>query len=184
MVTIFAVDASGSSALARLAEAKGAVELLLAEAYVKRAQVALVAFRGAVAEILLPPTRSLARARRALAELPGGGGTPLAAGLNAARELAELARGRGRTPFVVVLTDGRANIAADGSAVRATAERDATAAAEAIGLAGIDCAFVDISARPRPEGAALAAAMRARYLPLPRADAATMHAAVKSAQGS
>ncbi|AJP74029.1 magnesium chelatase subunit D [Sphingomonas hengshuiensis] len=181
-LTIFAVDASGSSALARLAEAKGAVELLLAEAYVKRAQVALVAFRGVSHELLLPPTRSLARARRSLAELPGGGGTPLAAGLNAARELAEAARARGRTPFIVVLTDGRANIAADGSAVRATAEADAEAAARAIGAAGIAAAFVDISARPRPEGAALAAAMRARYLPLPRADAAAMHAAVRAAQ--
>jgi magnesium chelatase subunit D len=181
-LTIFAVDASGSSALARLAEAKGAVELLLAEAYVKRAQVALVAFRGSGAELLLPPTRSLARARRSLAELPGGGGTPLAAGLNAARELAESARTRGQTPFVVVLTDGRANIAADGRAVRAVAEADATAAAKAIGAAGIASAFVDISARPRPEGASLAQAMRARYLPLPRADAAAMHAAVSAVQ--
>lgn len=181
-VTIFAVDASGSSALARLAEAKGAVELLLAEAYVKRAQVALVAFRGSAAELLLPPTRSLTRARRSLAELPGGGGTPLAAGLNAARELAEAARARGRTPFIVVLTDGRANIAADGRAVRAVAEADATAAAKAIGTTGIASAFVDISVRPRPEGAALAKAMNARYLPLPRADAATMHAAVGAAR--
>lgn len=183
-VTIFAVDASGSSALARLAEAKGAVELLLAEAYVKRAQVALVAFRGTSAELLLPPTRSLARARRSLAELPGGGGTPLAAGLNAARDLAEAARAKGRTPFVVILTDGRANIAADGSAVRARATADAQVAAKAIGAANIAAAFVDISARPGPEGAALAAAMRARYLPLPRADAATMHAAVRAAQES
>jgi magnesium chelatase subunit D len=179
-LTIFAVDASGSSALTRLAEAKGAVELLLAEAYVKRAEVALVAFRGVVAELLLPPTRSLARARRSLAELPGGGGTPLAAGLNAARELAETARARGKTPFVVILTDGRANIAADGTAVRALAQSDAEAAARAMGNANIASAFVDISVRPRPEGAALAAAMRARYLPLPRADAATMHAAVKA----
>lgn len=181
-VTIFAVDASGSSALARLAEAKGAVELLLAEAYVKRAQVALVAFRGTRAELLLPPTRSLARARRSLAELPGGGGTPLAAGLDAARALAEGARARGGTPFIVILTDGRANIAADGRPARAAAEADATAAAKAIGAAGIAAAFVDISARPRAEGAALAAAMRARYLPLPRADAAAMHAAVSRAR--
>ena len=158
------------------------VELLLAEAYVKRAEVALVAFRGVAAQLLLPPTRSLARARRSLAELPGGGGTPLAAGLNAARELAESARARGKTPFVVILTDGRANIAADGTAVRATAQSDAEAAARAMGAANIASAFVDISVRPRPEGAALAAAMRARYLPLPRADAATMHAAVKSSE--
>lgn len=180
--TVFAVDASGSSALARLAEAKGAVELLLAEAYVKRAQVALIAFRGTAAELILPPTRSLARARKSLAALPGGGGTPLAAGLTAARELAEAAVKRGRTPFIVVLTDGRANIAANGSMVRQAAEADAEAAAQAIGRAGIACAFVDISPRPRPEGARLAAVMNARYLPLPRADARTMHAAVKDAQ--
>jgi magnesium chelatase subunit D len=182
VLTIFAVDASGSAAAARLAEAKGAVELLLAEAYVKRAHVALIAFRGIAAELLLPPTRSLTRARRLLAELPGGGGTPLAAGLAAARELAEAARARGRTAFVIVLTDGRANIAADGRAVRSQAEADATAAAKAIRAAGIACAFVDTSARPRPEGAALAAAMGARYLPLPRADSAAMHAAISRAQ--
>lgn len=181
-VTIFAVDASGSAALARLAEAKGAVELMLAEAYVRRAQVALLAFRGTAAELLLPPTRSLARARRALAELPGGGGTPLAAGLHAGRELAEAARARGRTPFIVVLTDGRANIAADGRASRAAAEADAVAAARAIGAAGIGAVFLDTGARPRAEGAALARAMRAQYLPLPRADAAAMHAAVRTAQ--
>ncbi len=179
-LTIFAVDASGSSALARLAEAKGAVELLLAQAYVSRAHVALVAFRGSAAELLLPPTRSLARARRCLSDLPGGGGTPLAAGLNAARELAEVARSRGRTPYLVVLTDGRGNVALDGGTVRATAEADAETAARAIGLAGIASAFVDISPRPRPEGAKLAAAMRARYLPLPRADAHAMHAAVSA----
>ncbi len=182
--TIFAVDASGSSALARLAEAKGAVELLLAEAYVKRAQVALVAFRGTGAELILPPTRSLARARKSLGALPGGGGTPLASGLNAARELAEAARKRGRTPFLVILTDGRANICAKGTMVRQAAEDDAEAAAKAIGLSGIGSAFVDISPRPRPEGAKLAAIMGACYLPLPRADARAMHAAVKGAQNA
>eukprot|EP01037_Dinobryon_pediforme_P014349 gene14349-14473_t len=176
VVTIFAVDASGSAAVARLAEAKGAVERLLADAYVKRAHVALVAFRGTGAELLLPPTRSLTRARRMLADLPGGGGTPLAAGLNAALDLAEAARARGRTPFLIVLTDGRANIAADGRAVRSQAESDALDAAKAIALAGIPGAFIDTSARPRAEGAAIATAMGARYLPLPRADSAAIGA--------
>ena len=83
--TIFAVDASGSSALHRLAEAKGAVELLLADCYVRRDQVAVIAFRGCGAELLLPPTRSLVRAKRVLNGLPGGGSTPLAAALDAAR---------------------------------------------------------------------------------------------------
>jgi magnesium chelatase subunit D len=77
---IFSVDASGSLALQRLAEAKGAVEQVLADCYVRRDQVALIAFRGARAELLLPPTRSLVRVRRTLAGLPGGGTTPLAAG--------------------------------------------------------------------------------------------------------
>ncbi|MBY0519800.1 MAG: VWA domain-containing protein, partial [Sphingomonas sp.] len=183
-LTIFAVDASGSSALARLAEAKGAVELLLAEAYVKRAHVALIAFRGTEAELLLPPTRSLARAKKALGGLPGGGGTPLAAGLTAARELAESAQRRGRTPYLVILTDGRGNVAADGTTVRARAEADAEGAARAIAVAGIATAFVDTSPRPRPEGAKLAAVMQALYLPLPRADARAMHAAVKDAQNA
>jgi magnesium chelatase subunit D len=92
---IFVVDASGSAALARLAEAKGAIELLLGEAYARRDHVALVAFRGDGADILLPPTRSLVQTKRRLGQLPGGGGTPLASGLRAALELAELARARG-----------------------------------------------------------------------------------------
>ncbi|MFN4019817.1 MAG: magnesium chelatase subunit D [Erythrobacter sp.] len=181
-VTIFAVDASGSAAAARLAEAKGAVELMLAQAYVTRSEVALVAFRGETAELLLPPTRSLTRARRSLCELPGGGGTPLAMGLNAARECAEAAIARGRSAALVILTDGRANIAADGSPGRAQAKADAEAAARAICARGIDALVVDISARPGPEGAALAAAMGGRFLALPRADARTLQAAISAVQ--
>jgi magnesium chelatase subunit D len=91
---IFVVDASGSAALARLAEAKGAIELLLGEAYARRDHVALVAFRGDGADILLPPTRSLVQTKRRLGQLPGGGGTPLASGLKAALELAAWRRAR------------------------------------------------------------------------------------------
>ncbi|MEL6480331.1 MAG: VWA domain-containing protein, partial [Pseudomonadota bacterium] len=101
-LTIFVVDASGSAAIARLAEAKGAVELMLGEAYRRRDSVALVAFRKAGAELLLPPTRALARARKALAALPGGGGTPLAAGLDAARQVADDARRRGQSVSIVL----------------------------------------------------------------------------------
>ena len=170
--TIFAVDASGSAAVARLGEAKGAVELLLAEAYVKRTEVALISFRGDSAEVLLPPTRSLTRARRSLADLPGGGGTPLAAGIDAARLLGEAVRAKGRTPFVVLLSDGRGNVGAEATMPSACA----------FGASGLGAVFVDISSRPRPEGPALAGAMRARYLPLPRADAVTLSNAVKAAQ--
>ncbi len=179
-VTIFAVDASGSAAAARLAEAKGAVELMLAQAYVTRSEVALVAFRGETAELLLPPTRSLTRARRALAELPGGGGTPLAMGLNAAHDLARASGSRGRTPSLVVLTDGRANLDANGQPGRKQAAEDAEAAAKAIARSGVDALVVDISARPGHEGPALAAAMQGRYLALPRADAKALHSAISA----
>jgi magnesium chelatase subunit D len=181
-VTIFAVDASGSAAAARLGEAKGAVEILLAEAYVKRTQVALIAFRGEGAELLLPPTRSLTRARRALGDLPGGGGTPLALGIDAARELAEAVKAKGRTPFVVLLTDGRGNIARDGSPSRPQAMADADISAKRMAASGIASVCVDTAARPRPEAAALAAAMAGRYLPLPQAGAGAIGAAVKALQ--
>ena len=181
-LTIFAVDASGSSALARLAEAKGAVELMLAQSYVKRAQVALIAFRGTGAELLLPPTRSLTRAKKVLGELPGGGGTPLALGLAAASELAETQAARGRTPFVALLTDGKGNIDRQGQPGRAQAGEDALAAARRFAASGTQGVVIDISARPQPEAAAIAAAMRARYLALPRADARGVEQAVSALQ--
>lgn len=181
-VTIFCVDASGSAAMARLAEAKGAVELMLAQAYVTRSEVALVAFRGTTADVLLPPTRSLTRARRALAELPGGGGTPLATGITTARKLAEIIAARGHTPFLVLLTDGSTNIAADGTPGRAQARTDADAAARAVAASHVPALVVDISPRPRPEPEALARVMQARYLPLPMADAAAIRRAVDTAQ--
>ena len=175
--TIFAVDASGSAAFARLSEAKGAVELLLGQAYVKRADVALVVFRGDAASVPLPPTRSLARARKELAALAGGGGTPMAAGIDVARQVAEAERGRGRTPLIVVLTDGRANVGGDG----ARSPHDAAlASARALGSSGIASVFIDCSARPRPEGSAIAAAMGARFVALPRVDAKAVVAAVNA----
>ncbi len=168
---IFVVDASGSAALQRLAETKGAVELLLAEAYVQRTQVALIAFRGFAPELLLPPTRSLTRARRQLADLAGGGATPLARALEDGRTLALAERARGRTPLLVIMTDGRGNIALDGVAFRTRAETDALAAARRIGVAAIATALIDISARPRGDGARLAEAMGARFAALPYVEA-------------
>lgn len=169
--TIFVVDASGSSAFQRLAEVKGAVELLLAEAYVTRARVALVAFRNASAEVLLPPTRSLARARRRLAELPGGGGTPLASGIEVAQLLALAEKAKGRTPLVLLLTDGRANIARDGSPGRARATEDAFSAAKLLRASGLSSIHIDTSPRTAPDGDRLARAMGATYAPLPYVDA-------------
>lgn len=178
--TIFVVDASGSAALHRLAEAKGAVELLLAECYVRRDRVALLAFRGSTAELLLPPTRSLVRAKRSLASLPGGGGTPLAAGVDAALSLAEPMRRRGETPVVVLLTDGRANVARDGSGGRAKAGEEALAAARGLRAAGLTALLVDTAPKPQATARELAAAMGAVYLPLPYADATALSQAVRA----
>ena len=180
---IFVVDASGSSALHRLAEAKGAVELLLADCYVRRDRVAVIAFRGPHAELLLPPTRSLARAKRSLAGLPGGGGTPLAAALDAARNLAESVRRAGDTPVVVMLTDGRANIARDGTPGRERATQDALAAAATLRACGASSLLLDTSPQPQPGAQALAQCMGATYLPLPHADANAMSHAVRLATG-
>jgi magnesium chelatase subunit D len=182
--TLFTVDASGSSALHRLAEAKGAVELMLADCYVRRDEVALIAFRGQGAEVILPPTRSLVRAKRSLAGLPGGGGTPLAAGLQALLLLAQAEQRRGHTPVAVLLTDGRANVARDGAPGRAAGEADALAAARAVRAAELNAVLVDTSPRPQPAAAQLAAAMGARYLALPHADARALTAAVQAATGN
>ncbi|MBT3070280.1 magnesium chelatase subunit D [Rhodomicrobium sp. Az07] len=179
--TIFAVDASGSAAMQRLAETKGAVELLLAECYIRRDQVALVAFRGTRAEILLPPTRSLTRAKRSLAALAGGGGTPLASGIDAAGALAINIRRRGISPLIVVLTDGKANIAADGKPGRERAQNDANTAGRRLRAEGIATILVDTSPRPQAQAEKLAQEMAARYVPMPYANAAAISKAAKMA---
>lgn len=176
--TLFVVDASGSSALHRLGEAKGAVELLLADCYVRRDRVALIAFRGTGAELLLPPTRSLVRAKRSLAALPGGGGTPLATGIAAATALGESLQRRGDTPLLVFMCDGGANVARDGSPGRQRAEDDAIAAARRLRAAGLAALVIDTSPRTHPLAQRLAREMSGRYLPLPRADAAALSRAV------
>ena len=180
-VLIFAVDASGSAAFARLAEAKGAVELLLAAAYARRDHVALLAFRGTNAELILPPTRSLVQTKRRLAGLPGGGGTPLAHGLQLAMATARQAQARGLTPTIAVLTDGRGNIALDGSANRATAESDAAKQARAIAASGLSAVIIDTGNRPQPGLQMLAALMAAPYVALPRADAHRLSAVLTEA---
>jgi magnesium chelatase subunit D len=178
---VFCVDASGSAAFHRLAEAKGAVELLLAEAYVARTQAALIAFRGQGAELILPPTRSLSRAKALLASLPGGGGTPLASGIDLAVLVALAERRKGREPLVVLLTDGRANIGRDGAPARAGAADEALASARQAAAKRVSAVFIDTSPRPRDDAAALASAMGARYVALPYVEAAAVRDAVRDA---
>lgn len=178
---IFTVDASGSAAISRLAEAKGAIELLLAQAYARRDHVALVAFRGTGGELLLPPTRSLVQTKRRLAALPGGGGTPLAAGMLTAFDQAIHAKRRGLTPTVAILTDGRANVALDGSGNRKQAAEDAQKIARTFRANGIDALVIDTGNRPEPALRQLAATLDATYLPLPRADAERLSQSVAAA---
>ncbi len=180
--TVFVVDASGSSALHRLAEAKGAVELLLNDCYVRRDQVAVIAFRGRQAELLLPPTRSLVCAKRRLSGLPGGGGTPLATALDATAALVDALRRKGQSPSVVLLTDGRANVARDGSGGRERAQEDALHSGRLLAALGATLLVIDTAPKAQREAAELAQAMRAHYLPLPYAGAAQVAQTVSAVQ--
>lgn len=179
-VMIFAVDASGSSAHQRMSEAKGAIELLLADCYSHRTEVALIAFRGDTAEVLLPPTRSLVRAKRTLAQLPGGGGTPMAAALQATHDLALSVSATGATPSYVLLTDGAANVARDGTKSRSAGTEDALSAAKLLANTQIKGVLVDTAVRPSARARELSSALDATYLPLPNASAHSLNTSIRT----
>ncbi len=178
--TVFVVDASGSQAAQRLGEVKGAIELLLAECYVRRDEVAMIAFRGSEAETVLQPTRALARAKRLLAAIPAGGATPLSAGIDQAHAVVDSIRREGRTPVVVFLTDGRGNVTRDGSKGHADATDEALKAAKSFRMTGARPIVVDTSRRPRPQARELAEAMDASYVPMPYPSAEAINAAVSA----
>ncbi|RLV08174.1 magnesium chelatase [Streptomyces griseocarneus] len=110
-LVLFVVDASGSmAARKRMGAVKGAVLSLLLDAYQRRDKIGMITFRGAGAEVALPPTSSVDVGAARLERLPTGGRTPLAAGLLQAHEVLRVERLRdpARRPLLVVVTDGRA----------------------------------------------------------------------------
>jgi magnesium chelatase subunit D len=175
----FVVDASGSMALNRMRQAKGAVQHLLQQAYVHRDRVALLAFRGVSCEMLLPPSQSVELARRALDVLPTGGTTPLGSALLATIDVAAHARSRGIMQCVAIfLTDGRGNVAVQReSDVKSEIEM----LARAVAFAGVKAIVVDTqrSYLSRGEGRVLAEWLQGAYIYLPQATGSDIaHAAV------
>lgn len=181
---VFVVDASGSMALNRMREAKGAAAKLLQNAYVHRDQVALIAFRGRQAQVLLPASPSVERAKRELDVLPTGGGTPLASALLNAWQMARLARGKGiHQATLVVMTDGRANVSledgrrtagdASAPASKQAIQQEVQRIASIIQGDGIGAVVIDTQANylSRGEGPKLAKWLGGRYVYLPNAKA-------------
>jgi magnesium chelatase subunit D len=178
-VTVFVVDASGSSAMERLSEAKGAVELLLAQCYIRRDQVSLMTFRGKQVELILPPTRSLVRAKRLLAGMPGGGGTPLASAIRDSAQFGKKLKSKGQTPLIIILTDGRANVSIDGIGGREDAFKDALFCANQARLEQLQILFIDTSLKPQETNQQIAQQLGAQYLPLPQGKSASVVQAAK-----
>jgi magnesium chelatase subunit D len=176
---VLAVDASGSMGTARRMEAvKGAVLGMLADAYQRRDRVALVAFREERGEIVLRPTGSVEVARARLAELPTGGRTPLAVGIDSALELATSPANlrSGHRPLLVLVTDGRATAAVDGDPIARARQ-----AAAAVRRRGVDAVVVDAEDGVGRLGLAseLAELMGARCLRLGELTAAALESALR-----
>jgi magnesium chelatase subunit D len=139
-LVLFVVDASGSmAARQRMSAVKGAVLSLLLDAYQRRDKVGLVTFRGAAADVALPPTSSVDAAAARLETLPTGGRTPLAAGLLKAHEVLRVERLRdpARRALMVVVTDGRATGGPEPVALAGRAAR--LFAAEGVACVVVDC---------------------------------------------
>jgi magnesium chelatase subunit D len=181
ILIVFAVDASGSMALNRISQAKGALIRLLQHAYVHRDKVALVSFRGNRAEVALSPTRSVVLAKRALDAMTVGGGTPLAAGLETALQLARTARNSREVQqtLLAVFTDGSANVPrGNASGTDIWAELGIVCAA--LRSEGVSSAVIDTRHRllAGGQGAKLAEMLGGRYVYLPRPDGNAVHDAI------
>jgi magnesium chelatase subunit D len=187
---LFAVDASGSMAARhRMASAKGAVLALLQRAYQQRDSVGLLQFRGTKATLLLPPTNSTDRASKFLATLPTGGRTPLASGLRLALHTFQMAqkRDKRRQSILVLITDGRANVADLGRkhTVKINPIEDAFTAAHELRSAGIPSLVIDTEEGPVRMGLAsrLARELGGTYVALATLEATSVSNAIRAALG-
>lgn len=186
-LVVLAVDASGSMyADGRMAAAKGAVLALLLDAYQRRDRVALVTFRGEDAEVVLRPTGSTEVAQMRLAELPTGGRTPLAAGIETALRVATSTAKESCFPLVVVVSDGRATSAPDGvDPVQASLRAAASVRRRGVAAVVIDIEGARMVGRPSAGvrlglSVALAETMGARYLAVDELTAEAIVGAVRS----
>ncbi|WP_445151589.1 VWA domain-containing protein [Baekduia sp. Peel2402] len=175
VLLVLCVDASGSmGARKRMALVKGTILALLGDAYQRRDRVALVTFRGASAQLPLPPTGAVDHAAAALRTLPTGGRTPLASGLTLAAEVVRRERLRepDRAAVVVLVSDGRANAGGDPIDVAARLRKqdiqlvvvDGEQGPVRLGGARRIAAAADgttIDLDPRADGSALATRLRA-----------------------
>ncbi len=181
---LFVVDASGSMAgLRRMEMVKGAVIALLSDAYQQRDEVGVIAFRGAAAEVLLAPTRSVEIAERELRELPTGGRTPLAHALKAAHEVLARAARSGPEPLMIVLSDGRANVALEPGA---DPWRESLEWAHVLGRGGVTALVLDTEAGQVRLGRAgeLARALGAQCLALDGFDSQSLSITIRARMGS
>lgn len=140
---LFVVDASWSMAVTeRMQATKGAIMSLLTDAYQRRDRVGLIVFQKDRASLVLHPTNSINLAKKALAEIPVGGKTPLSAGLFLAAQvfMQEKRLHPDVMPLMILLTDGAGNVSMSDLPPQEEAHR----IAEQIKEDGIRCVTINM----------------------------------------